>query len=131
MAFDINTDLKTLGDRVIYGNDEFEDIREISDRIAYITCDRAKKNGGKTVFADTERVKDKYKLFMPYDFVITFYSPNIEDLDAKRLEILMYHELKHVGYDPVEYKCFIVPHDVEDFRDLIKKYGVDWVVGDE
>ena len=34
-------------------------------------------------------------------------------------------ELKHVGFEPGG-TFRIIPHDVEDFVDIIKKYGTDW-----
>lgn len=108
---------------------EYADLNHLGDpncRIAYQTSDQAKKSGSKIVYADTERVKAKYKALMPYDFVITFYWPNCENLTEDKLEMLMYHELKHVGFDG-DSSFTIIPHDVEDFRDVIDRWGVDWI----
>lgn len=32
----------------------------------------------------------------------------------------------HVGYDPETGDCTLVPHDSEEFIDIIRKYGIDW-----
>lgn len=36
----------------------------------------------------------------------------------------MYHELRHIGIGEKGLK--IVPHDIEDFKDILKEYGLDW-----
>ena len=108
---------------------EFGDLAFLDDpeiRIAYQYSDQGKKSKNKTVFADTEVVKEKLKEFCRYDFIITFYRPNCGDLDKEHLMRVMYHELKHVGYDGEDH-YFIVPHDLEDFRDCVNKWGPDWV----
>ena len=90
----------------------------------------SKTHNGKTKYADTEKVNEMFKTLMPYDFVITFYQDAAE-LDDKIKEILMYHELKHVGFDPDNLRYYIIPHDIEDFVDVLKKYGYDWITQEE
>lgn len=36
----------------------------------------------------------------------------------------MYHELRHIGVGEKGLK--IVPHNIEDFSDILTKYGLDW-----
>ena len=111
--------LKALGNEVIRAS-----MPELADvRIAYMRSDKTKKNGTKIVFADCEKLNDKICALTDIDFVITFYA------DADRLtmvghRILMEHELRHVGWDG-EHKS-IIPHDVDEFRYIIEKYGLDW-----
>ena len=127
MASYENSDrIAEIARKVIAENEKFHHLDDPNCRIAYQTADYAKINGQKIVYDDTERVKDKYKRFMPYDFVITFYWPNCEILSDEKLERLMYHELMHVGYDG-ESGYSIIPHDVEDFRDVIDHWGLDWL----
>lgn len=125
-----NKDLERLGKTVIK---TFGDLNHLDDkccRIGYQYSDQAKKSKGMLVMADTEIVKPKLKTFMPYDFIITFYEPNCVGLDEKRMERLMYHELKHVGFEvPDQY--WIEPHDFEDFRAVLDKWGTDWLRNDE
>lgn len=108
---------------------EFGDLRHLDDkgcRIGYQWSSQGKKSKGMLVMADTEMVKDKFKAFMPYDFIITFYEPNCYGLDEVRMRRLMYHELKHVGYGGYgDYS--IIPHDMEDFRSVVDKWGADWI----
>ncbi len=108
----------------------FDDVSHLDNpncRIAYQFSDQEKESGSKIVYADVEKVKPKIKAFMPYDFLITFYEPNCRGLDEEHMIRLMYHELKHVGFDPEYDKLWVKPHDVEDFRDLIDMWGVDWL----
>ena len=108
---------------------EFDDLAHLDDeglRIAYQYSDQEKKNRDMIVHADTEVVKEKYREFMPYEFLITFYEPNCKDLDAEHLKRLMYHELKHVGFEG-DSKFRVIPHNLEDFRECIDKWGVDWI----
>lgn len=58
-----------------------------------------KKKDRKTVFADCEKIQDKYKWAIPYDFAITVYYKNTIGFSEKQMEILIFHELLHVGID--------------------------------
>lgn len=118
--------LSNMAAKVIADNDGLKHLSDPNCRIAYQTSNQAKKSNGKIIYADTERVKPKYKVFMPYDFVITFYWPNCENMTEEKLEKLMYHELKHVGFNG-DCSFTIIPHDVEDFRDVVGRWGLDWI----
>jgi len=121
-------DLSRIADELIRTEEKFEHLREGGCRIGYQYSDQAKKSHGKDVFADTEKVKDKFKQFMAYDFIITFYTPCTDELDEEHLQRLMYHELSHVGYDAENDTFSIIPHDLEDFKDVIGKWGLDWEI---
>ena len=113
--------------------EEFDDLAHLDDpgcRIAYQYCDQEKQNKGKVVFADTEVIKEKLREYCPYEFLITFYEPNCQGLDDEHLKRLMYHELKHVGWDG-DNKFGINPHDYEDFQACIDKWGPDWLTDEE
>ena len=96
-------------------------------RIAYQLSNQEKESRNRIVYADVEKVKDKIKAFMHYDFLVTFYEPNCEKLDEEHLMRLMYHELKHIGFDPADDKFWMIPHDVEDFSVMIERWGLDWI----
>ena len=65
-----------------------------------------------------------YRAYLPYDFIITFFERNTGFLNENQLKVLMYHELRHIGIGEKGLK--IVPHDVEDFSDILSRYGLDW-----
>lgn len=103
-------------------------IRESSASICYLESDREKTSRGRTVYAECERVPDKYRWAIPYDFSVTVFAPNVARFTDEQMRVLMAHELRHVGIDRDgnEETYRIVPHDVGDFRDIIERYGMDW-----
>lgn len=118
--------LKELGEKLIKSNKDFEKLTNLS--ICYLVSDKKKAKGLKVVFADTEKVSEKWRLLSGYDFLITFYADAMDSgLSEKAMELLMTHELMHVGYDPDKDQKFIRPHDVDDFRALIEANGFDWI----
>lgn len=122
--YSLNQKFDEVINQVIKKNKEFSHLANVT--IKSIVSEKPKTKGGKTVYASTEKVNDKFKYLTDIDFIITFY-PIAESLTPEKLEILVFHELLHIGYDPAEEKRFIVPHDVEDFAKVIDKFGVDWV----
>lgn len=69
-------------------------------------------------------MQDVFKAYLPYDFTITFYERNTGFINENQLKVLILHELKHVGIGMKGLK--ITPHDIEDFKDIITEYGIDW-----
>ncbi|MCQ2369253.1 MAG: hypothetical protein MJ007_02115 [Paludibacteraceae bacterium] len=120
-----STKYKRIAEKVIQ-LPEFDDIRDV--RIAYLASDEEKKKNYKTVFADCTKVSPRYSWCCKYDFFITVYEPNVLELDRKQLEILMIHELHHVGIntDGQEPSYYVVPHDIEEFDSIIERYGLHW-----
>jgi len=98
-------------------------IREYGIRIGYVMS-QERPTGSKVKYADCTKVKIKYQAWLPYDFIITFYEPNIEILSENQRKILMLHELKHIGIGERGLK--LEEHDIEDFRSILKEYGIDW-----
>lgn len=125
--FQIDEGLKALAEKVISEKKALKRLGTPECRIAYLYSDKEKKSKGRTVYADTEKISDKVKAVAPYDFIITFYRPSCAALSTEKMEILMHHELKHVGFEPGK-PFFIVPHDVEDFSDIIEEHGMSWIV---
>ena len=98
--------------------------------IGYLESDRAKKKNGRACLAECIKVSATYKAFVPHDFLIVVYMPNVDGMTERQLEILMYHELLHVGMteDGEDVKYIVNPHDVEEFRTIIDRYGIDWAM---
>ena len=97
-------------------------------RIGYLASNWEKKKSGRFVLGECIRVKDLYRPFVPHDFLIVIYRRNTIALTEKQMEILMYHELLHIGIDEAgeELKYVVNPHDLEEFRAVADRYGVDW-----
>lgn len=120
----ISDEYAAIGEMLIANYDEFKDIREAEITIVYLASEQAKKQKGKLVFGQCEKIADKYKWGIPADFTITVFEPNIEGFTPEQVEALIFHELLHVGVE--DDRLFIRPHDIEDFSAVLKKYGVDW-----
>lgn len=103
-------------------------IRDSQVTICYLVSDKEKKSNGKLVFGECEKVPEKWKWSVPCDFTITIFEPNVERFTEEQEKILMLHELLHVGIaqDGNEEIYSIIPHDVEEFSEVIKRFGLDW-----
>lgn len=108
--------------------EEFADIIGSDVRIAYLTSDQEKKKDRKIVFGECHKVSPQYEWCCPYDFFIVLYEPNIADFTEEQLEILIRHELHHIGveYADTGMKYYIKPHDVEEFWQIIEEHGLKW-----
>ena len=71
---------------------------------------------------------DKYKWSIPADFIITVFEPNVENFTEEQIRILLFHELLHIGIeeDGNEEKYYVRPHDLEDFKLIIERFGIEW-----
>ena len=113
-----------IGQQLIEEMPELAYLRGADITIAYLKSEHAKKTKGKLIHAQCEKVSEKYKWGIPADFTITVFEPNCEDFDGEQMKILIFHELLHIGQ--VNGSWSTVPHDLEDFKVIIKKYGAEW-----
>lgn len=116
-------DLKRLGTKIINSFQEFGFIREWNIKIGYVIS-QERKSGKKIVYADCRKVQEVFRAYLPFDFIITFYAQNTGHLNDSQINVLMLHELRHIGMG--ERGLTIVPHDIEDFSSILSKYGLDW-----
>lgn len=118
-------DLEKLADSVIDEHqNELGFIKDMEIQIGYVRSYIRKIKDGRIVYADTEKTKHKYSAYLPFDFVITFYEPNVAMFNDEQLRILMWHELRHIGIG--ERGFMIMPHEIEDFFSIIRKHGLNW-----
>ena len=99
--------------------------------IIYLSSDNAKNHNGGRILGQCERVQDKYRWAINADFTITLFEPNIEGRTEEIIKRVLYHELLHVGIEKDRKGNVIYsvnPHDCEDFRDCIERWGVNWSV---
>lgn len=125
----ISEEYAKIGAELIECEDALIDIRNSQATIIYLSSDYAKTDKGKAVLGQCERIQDKYKWGIPADFTITLFEPNIEGKSLEAIRRIIFHELLHVG---IEFKddstesYSIRPHDIEDFKLLIDRWGTDW-----
>lgn len=128
MQYEIYEPYAELGAEVIRKEPSLRWIGETDVRIGFLRSFKEKKHHGKLVFGECEKVKEQYKPFCPYDFLIIFYEENIVGFDERMLYALMHHELLHVGVNDNdgELAYRVNPHDVEEFDEIISRYGLHW-----
>ena len=126
----LNANYKALAEEVLNEQSELAYIKNSNARIAYLESDSTKKNKDKAVLGECEKVAAKNKWAIDYDFTITLFYNNIIGFTRDQIKILLFHELLHVGIekDPDEgtETYSVTPHDLEDFKIIIDKYGTDW-----
>lgn len=130
----LNEKYSEIARKLINTEDALVDIRNSQATIVYLSSEHKKKSGNKLVFGQCEKIADKYKWGIPADFTITIFEPNVEGFSEEQLKILLFHELLHVG---IEFNAdgsetySIRPHDLEDFKLIIDRFGTDWSKVDE
>lgn len=122
---ELANDLETLANKVITEHAELEILKENNIKVGFVRSLKKKKSRNRLTFADTRKVTEPYSIFVPYDFLITFYMPNVSMLNENQIEILMWHELKHCGVDE-KGNLYLAPHDIEDFTNILEKHGLHW-----
>lgn len=126
----INEHYAEIGRELIDTEPELAEIKYSEATIIYLSSEHEKTSDGRPVLGQCEKIQEKYKWSIPCDFTITLFEPNIEDLSEEQIRIVILHELLHVGIrfneNTGEEEYYVNPHDVEDFRLLIDRYGIDW-----
>ena len=123
MLYMISDHVRQIGEKVLQ-EPRYKYIVDAGIQIGYMETDK-EKGGKKIRYADCTKISDRYKALTPYDFMITFYPPALE-VSEEIQERIMRHELLHIGVKP-DGSLYVEPHDIEDFREIIEQYGLDWV----
>lgn len=122
--YEVSEELRLLGEQVITGMPELSYIPTYDIRVGYVLSYESKKKDGKSIAADCRKVTGPYKAYLPFDFIVTFYEPNMAYMTENQYKVLMLHELKHIGIGPKGLR--LEPHDVEDFQSILETYGLRW-----
>ena len=125
----INENYRQIAERLIDTEIELAYIKDSSVKVTYLESDAAKKaDKDKVVLGECEKVQAKNKWAIESDFTITLFEPNLIGLSEKQIEIVIFHELLHIGIDYGDdgevYSCR--KHDLEDFKIIIDRFGTDW-----
>ncbi len=122
--YEVSKELRELGEALIKAMPELGIIRELDVKIGYVMSYDSKKAKGKSIEAECRKVNGSYLAYLPYDFVVTFYEPNMYYMTENQKKVLMLHELMHIGIG--EKGLRIEPHDIEDFSSILKRFGLKW-----
>ena len=117
-----------IASEVIDSIEELHFIKELEIKVGYVKSYEEKMNKGNAVMADCRKVKEIYQCFIPFDFIITVYEPNVSFLTDNQMKALLWHELKHIGINEITLSLTyrVVPHDIEDFYSIIDRLGTRW-----
>ena len=125
----ISEEYAEMAQKIIQKEFLLTDIRHSEATIIYLSSDKPKTSKGRAVCGECEKIPDKYKWAIPADFTITIYDPNVVTFTKEQMEILLFHELLHVGIElqgDGSEKYSVRPHDIEDFKEIVRRYGIDW-----
>lgn len=86
-------------------------------------------------YAYTKRIEPIYKVInSAYDYLIVFFDKLIVDFTPAQLNVLVLHELMHIGGTEIDNKgnekTKMIKHNVEDFFEIITAFGADWATND-
>lgn len=122
--FEVSDELKQLAERVI--KEQGMDVSPAKVEYLLVYPNISKTVAGRCVKAGKE-----LRFFSGYDYLIEISGELYDALDDSVRYILMQHELMHIM--PImndktgEWKFELRRHDIEDFSNIIKKHGVDWI----
>ena len=124
----ISEEYTVIAQELIQKEDALAHIRDSNVQIIYLASEHEKKSGKKLVFGQCEKIPEKYRWSVPCDFTITVFQPNVERFTDEQIRILLFHELLHIGieFDGNEEVYSVIPHDIEDFEEIIGRYGMRW-----
>ncbi len=121
---------RRMAEDLIKREPELAYIKDSMVIIAYLESNKKKIENGKVVLGQCEKVMSKNQWAMQFDFTITIFAPNVEGLTEEQLKMVMFHELLHIGIEQEDEsdRYYIVPHDLEDFKLIIDKFGTDYAL---
>lgn len=126
----LNEHFRKIAEELIDQEPELFQLKRSKARIAYLESDAPKKSGDFATLGECEKVQSKNQWAMAYDYTITVYTKNTEHMDQDQLRVLIFHELLHIEilYDPETggETYGIRKHDLQDFKTVVDRYGVDW-----
>lgn len=121
-----------IAKNVIDSIEELQYISELDIKVGYVKSYEAKIKDGRVIYGDCRKVNEIFQCFIPFDFIITLYEPNIMLLSENQIKVLLWHELRHIGINErtlkTEYK--LMPHEVEDFHSILDRFGTRWNMPD-
>lgn len=106
---------------IILKADEVKVVCVLSDKIA---VDKT----GRRIYADCEKIPPKFSWATDADCMIIIYEPNLSVLSPGQQRIAILRELLKIQSDSSDgtKKIKIIDYDLQDFRVIVERYGVNW-----
>lgn len=91
-------------------------------RVGFIFRSEAESSAGKEVWGKAQKVSDKLKVYLDFDFLIWIARDAWASLSINQKQALLDHELCHCLYK--EGAASMRPHDIEEFTQIVDRYGL-------
>lgn len=126
-----NTKYDELVQQIIEEEDELVTLRAEDIQIICLESDTGKMTNDKKhrLFANIEKVTNKWKWATDAAFTITVYAPNVAYFREEKLKIVLFRELLKICIDDNkegDKRYSLRDYDLQDFKVIVEKYGVDW-----
>lgn len=92
--------------------------------ISFIFRSEAQARGTQRVWGQAQKISDKFKSLIDADFLIWVALDVWATMPPQSKRALVDHELCHCKYDNAYERATIRPHDIEEFREIIDRYGL-------
>lgn len=92
-------------------------------RIGFVFRETGQVTGGRLTVGQASKVSAKEKVYSNLDFIIWLAADFWRYSKAERCRALLDHELCHCQLDPNTDEWKIRPHDFEEFKEIIDRYG--------
>jgi hypothetical protein len=106
-------------------------VKKFDEELGHIQLDTVqfawKKSKSSRYHGRTRLIRGEWCMFTNKKVVITFWLKSWKEHKPSWRALLVYHELRHIFPPKKEGGDYrIRRHDIEDFADLIEKYGTRW-----
>lgn len=108
-----------------------EELRHLGNaEVVYVWRRKGGKAKGKPRFGQCQKPTGLLAFFGRCDFVVAISADHCREakLSTRQVEALVYHELKHAGWEidekTEEIRWTVVGHDWEGFRGEVERYGL-------
>lgn len=117
MALSIGSDWQEVAEKLIEKFDVAFSHIEI-DKVLFLSeSEKTPKQ-----YADVRFVKFPFNFITEYKYIIIFYENNTQAMTDSQRHMLVFHELLHIDETFEKIK----KHNLEDFRELVGRWGVNW-----
>jgi hypothetical protein len=97
----------------------------LSAKIGFIFRDFAELQNGKRILGKASKISAKDKVYSELDFLIWLASDYwLVEANEQQRRALLDHELCHCMFDEETGTWKLRPHDFEEFREIVKRYGL-------
>lgn len=120
--FIVSPEIAVIGRTLIKNYDE--DFHQINfAEIGYFWKKKGGKTGGKNKSGQCQKPTGLLKHFSEMDFIVWLAADHCQFNNYYQITALVFHELKHAGYNPENGEYEIKTHDFEGFNREVEIFG--------